>query len=193
MFSGGRRYQIWAEIVNKAVRDVIGGVGARRFFQLYVDEPGAQSWEKMFSDFNNYIKSLLSTTMLQLLLAKGQHDVAAKCCLYGADVNPEQLTDIRDSFAQETERRTWLNNLLMLASNTCTVQLLLDLGADAGAADTDGETALMRAAFRGHEALVNLLLKHHADFRAVDNSGGMALMYAGCRWPCGCDRALVGA
>jgi len=64
------KYQIWAEIANQSWR------GAQRFFQHVTDQ---DALEKLFSDFDNF-KSLLSTKMLHILLARGQ-EAAAKCCI----------------------------------------------------------------------------------------------------------------
>eukprot|EP00435_Cladocopium_sp_Y103_P062609 s611_g24.t1 len=172
------KYQIWAETANKCFRGNIDGLGAQHFFQSYMYRNGAEGLEGVFSDFNNYIKSLLSTTMLQLLLARGQRDAAAKCCVYGAQFGSQELMEICTCFVQETDRKDWLNCLLMQASNASTVQLLLDLGADAWAANKDGVTALHEAAYHNHLAVAELLLEQHADARAVDNSGVTALMGA---------------
>ena len=65
------KYQIWAEIANQSWR------GAQRFFQHVTDQ---DALEKLFSDFDNFIKSLLSTKMLHILRARGQ-EAAAKCCI----------------------------------------------------------------------------------------------------------------
>ena len=124
-------------------------------------------------EFDHFIQSLLSTAVLKLLLARGQHAAAAKCCLHRADVSSEQLTEICNSFMQETGRKLWLNCLLLDASNASTAQLLLDLGADAGA-NNEGVTALMM----GHEAVAKLLLEHGADARPATNNGVMALRAA---------------
>ena len=76
--------------------------------------------------------------------------------------------------AAETERRAWLNSMLLQASNASMAKLLLEQGADARAAEDDGATALMFAAQGGHEAVAKLLLQHAAEVRAA--------MHSNARW-----------
>eukprot|EP00435_Cladocopium_sp_Y103_P009775 s4213_g2.t1 len=171
------KYQIWAEVANKSIRGAIDGLGAQRFFSSFM-ERGTDELAKFFTDFDRYMKSLLSNTMLEILMARGDCALAAKCCLYGAHVSSGQLAEICCSFAEATERRAWLNSMLMKASNPCMAQLLLDQGADVIAADKDGETALMCAAQTGHEAVAKLLLQHGADVMAADKDGATALVGA---------------
>ena len=172
------KYQIWAETADKYVKGDIAACGAQGFFQAHIDQYGAQSLDMLFTDFDKYIKSLLSTTMLQILLAKGQCAAAVQCCLYGASFGPEDLTAICSIFDQEVDRKKFLCNLLGLASNASTACLLLERGADAGAADNNGVTALMAAAAGGHEAMAHILLHHGATAGAADNDGWTALMDA---------------
>ena len=96
------------------------------------------------------MKSLLSTAMLKILMARGDFASAARCCLQGADVSSEQATKICNSFAEETERRAWIKSMLLQASNASMAKLLLEQGADVAAALHDGKTALMLAAANGH-------------------------------------------
>ena len=98
------KYQIWGETANESFRSMIKGVGAEFFFNDVIDQHGADALAKVFSDFDRYMKSLLSTTVLQLLMARGDFASAATCCLQGADVSSEQLEEICSSFAAETER-----------------------------------------------------------------------------------------
>ena len=181
------KYQIWGETADESIRGAIKGVGAEhedarnhmpglveRWFGSMLLQPDAV----VFSNFDRYMKSLLSTTVLKVLMARGDFAPAATCCLQGADVSSEQLTKICNSFAAETERRAWLNSMLLQASNLSTAKLLLEKGADVEAAQTDGVTALMLAAQGGHEAVAQLLLQHSADVAAARNDGATALMYA---------------
>ena len=172
------RYQIWQETANESFRGAIKGVGAERWFNGVIDQHGADQLAEFFSDFDRYMKSLLSTTVLQLLMARGDFASAATCCLQGADVGSEQLTEICSSFAAETERGAWLNSMLLQASNPSMAKLLLEKGADATEARHDGVTALMFAAVGGHEAVAQLLLQHGADVAAASNDDATALMSA---------------
>ena len=172
------KYQIWVETADEAIRGTIKGVGAERYFNVLIDRDGADALAKVFSDFDRYMKSLLSTTVLKVLMARGDFASAATCCLQGADVSSEQLAEICSSYAAETERRAWLNSMLLKASNPSMAKLLLEKGADARAARHDGVTALMLAAVGGHEAVAQLLLQHGADVAAASNDGRTALMSA---------------
>ena len=172
------KYQIWEETADESFRGIIQGMGAERYFKDVIDRRGADGLADVFSDFDRYLKSLLSTTVLQLLMARGDFASAATCCLQGADVSSEQLTEICSSFAAATERLAWLNSMLVWASNPSMAKLLLEKGADATAARHDGTTALMCAARGGHEAVAQLLLQHCADVAAANNHGITALMWA---------------
>ena len=172
------KYQIWGETANESFRGIIKGMGAERYFKDVIDRDGADGFADVFSDFDRYMKSLLSTTVLKVLMARGDFASAATCCVQGADVSSEQLTEICSSFAAETERGAWLNSMLLQASNPSMATLLLEKGADARAAMHDGFTALMCAAQGGHEAMAQLLLQHGADVAAASNNGFTALMCA---------------
>ena len=58
---------------------------------------------------------------------------------------------------------------------------LLEHKADVDAKDEDGATALHRAAWNGHEAVVQLLLEHKADVDAKNNDRRTALYWAAAR------------
>ena len=168
------KYQIWEETANESFRGDIKGLGAEHWFNVQDDDELAEA----FSDFDRYMKSLLSTTVLQVLMARGDFASAATCCLQGADVSSEQLAEICSSFAAETEREDWLNSMLLQASNPSMAKLLLEKGADARAARHDGVTPLMYVARGGHEAMARLLLQHGADVTAAKDNGSTALMLA---------------
>ena len=89
-----------------------------------------------------------------------------------------QLAEICSSFAAATERRAWLNSMLLQASNPSIAQLLLEKGADVEAERDNGTTALMCAAHGGHEAVVEQLLTHGADVAAAMDDGFTALICA---------------
>eukprot|EP00435_Cladocopium_sp_Y103_P070755 s254_g36.t1 len=163
------KYQIWEETANESIRGTIKGVGAELWFNTFTDQNGADALAGVFSNFDRYMKSLLSTTVLEILLARGDCASAATCCLHGAHVSSDQLAQIFNSYLEETARRTWLNSMLLQASNASMAKLLLEHGADVEAAQTDGGTALMCAAQGGHEAVANLLIQHGADVRAASS------------------------
>ena len=171
------KYQIWSETANESIRGPIKGVGAEGFFNWFIDQHGADELAGFFSNFDQYMKSLLSTAMLKILMARGDFASASTCCLQGADASSEQLTKIC-SYSAATERRVWLNSMLLQAWNASMAKLLLEQGADVAAADNDGDTALSFAARGGHEAVAQLLLQHGADATAANNDGTTALMYA---------------
>ena len=58
------------------------------------------------------------------------------------------------------------------------VQKYLDSGVDPAAADGDGRTGLMLAAFNGHADIVKMLLDRDVPVNKTDLSGRTALMYA---------------
>ena len=172
------KYQIWGETADESIRCEMKGLGAELWFKSFIDQNGADALAKVFGDFDRYMKSLLSTTVLQVLMARGDFASAATCCLQGADVSSEQLAEICSSFAAATERRAWLNSMLLQASNPSIAQLLLEKGADVEAERDNGTTALMCAAHGGHEAVVEQLLTHGADVAAAMDDGFTALMCA---------------
>ena len=172
------KYQIWQETANESIRGMIQGFGAERVFKSFIDRNETDTLAGAFGDFDRYMKSLLSTAVLKVLMARGDFASAATCCLQGADVSSEQLAKICSSFAAATERRAWLSCMLLQASNASMAKLLLEHGADARAAEDDGVTALMLAARGGRGAVAWLLLQHGADVAAASNNGSTALMWA---------------
>lgn len=59
-----------------------------------------------------------------------------------------------------------------------TVKRLIEHGANVNWADSDGDTALMKAACKGFTGIVKILLDAGADVIAQNNYGWTALIYA---------------
>ena len=167
------KYRIWQEISDKCWRSAIEAQGAKHFF---VEAMQKGILHKYFLDFDHHVRSLLSSSILKLLLARGQHASAAKCCIHGASFSREQLEQICDSFQLESDQKGWLGQLLTRASDESVAELLLEHAADAGAANDYGSTALILAAAAGKEAVAKLLLKHGADVRAANKHKRNAIM-----------------
>jgi ankyrin repeat protein len=176
------KYQIWAEVADTRFKGRIDGFGASKFFQAVIDQRGTDVLGAMFfAKFDRYMTSLLSTTLLQVLLSRGEYRSAAKCCLYGAQVDSAQVEEISNSFTQESERTAWLSILLIRKasrSDESMAKLLLDLGADVRAARQDGATALLIAAACGYLHVSKLLLENGADVQAAMEDGAAALTLA---------------
>lgn len=58
------------------------------------------------------------------------------------------------------------------------VERLIKAGADVNSRDGDGITALMYAAWQGHDQVIKVLLSHAADPNIQDDFGWTALMHA---------------
>ncbi|CAK9055335.1 unnamed protein product [Durusdinium trenchii] len=173
------KYRIWAETADRHWRSILEPRTVKEFFDTIVDKEGLDGLGGLcFSTFDDYIRSLLSTSMLRVLLARGDYVPAAECCRYGASFTEEQLIEICTSFATIKERAAWLNVLIMNAREAPTAELLLKLGSDPRATDNDGKTVLMLAAQRGHESVAKVLLENGAEIGAANKAGATALMYA---------------
>jgi uncharacterized protein len=61
------------------------------------------------------------------------------------------------------------------------INILLENGADLETQDTDGSTALMKAAFSGHTDIVRVLLERGADVKKKSKEGRTALHFA-AKW-----------
>ena len=73
------------------------------------------------------------------------------------------------------------------------MKLLIEAGADVNMADTDGKTALMKAATIGNWECVELLIKTVADVNITDRSGETALMKAATIGSLECAELLMEA
>ena len=182
------KYQIWAATCDSSFRSGLDAMDAHMYFDglRFCLRGELHSLSDVFSEFDGYIKSLLSTNVLQLLLSTGDYASAAQCCSYGARFDEEQLRKICASFPTERARVSWLNELLLKASDVSTAQMLLQLGADGHAVSGDDRcllasvgldgwrmspryilsrgfcfTALEQAALSGHEDVVMLLLQRN--------------------------------
>ncbi len=62
--------------------------------------------------------------------------------------------------------------------NTKVVELFVQAGMDVNTKNSDGQTALMLAAYGGHIGTVRLLLKHGAYINVIDKFGDSAMSWA---------------
>ena len=97
------RFQIWAEAANEERRPGIVGIGAQPFFKR---NKSPKFLESIFSEFDQYMRSLLSTTMLPVLLANHDFARVRKCLFFGAHVGSEQLEAIRRSPCQRVRKKS---------------------------------------------------------------------------------------
>ena len=181
------KYQIWEGTANESFRITIKGVGAERWFKGFIDDNGANALAVVFSNFDRYIKSLLSTTMLKVLMARGDFASAAMCCLPGAVM----LQKLREEpgwtacccrhpmlpwqscfwsrVLMRGQQRTMVPQLWCLLPKvamrpwpSCCYSMLLRWGQQCIAMH-DGRTALMIARANRHEAVPRLLREHGGD------------------------------
>jgi ankyrin repeat protein len=59
------------------------------------------------------------------------------------------------------------------------MKLLIDNHCDVNVNDTDGDTALICAAFNGHSECVKLLIDNHCDANVRNSIGVTVLIFAG--------------
>ena len=167
------QFRILQEIANPGERKMLtGNAGA-----LCDGLLESNSFEWVFTEFNRFSQSLLSTSLLQFYLVHNQHVAAAKCCEKGACFTQEQFADINTHGIAEADRPTWLSNLLMINATDerlGIIRLLLQSRVCMEAV----QSSFMRAAQGGQQGATKLLLDHGADVAAADNSGSTALMLA---------------
>lgn len=172
------KVHIWQEIANPGSRKVIRGMYTFLCNMQHSDELPEEShfW---LTDFDRYIQSLLSTSLLVFLLSHQYIKCAARCCAHGACFTKEQFQQIYDQLSPE-EQPGWLSQLLNVNARDerlDTVHFLLHLRADTEMV-WQGNTALMHAANGGQQAVSRLLLEHGANVAAADSDGTTALMRA---------------
>jgi uncharacterized protein len=106
----------------------------------------------------------------QLLAAAYANDIAAARRLIdaGADVNTKD----------DTEQSAYLIATSEVGDDVRLLELTLDAGADVNAKDSYDGTGLIRAAERGHAAVIRRLLKTDIDVDHVNRLGWTALLEA---------------
>ncbi len=107
------------------------------------------------------------------LLATAAADVEMMRILLAAGADPKLVTDTKTTAVMAA---SGLNRLIgespiTEAQALATVRLLIELGADARGATTNGENALFGAAYRGWNTLLALLIEKGAEVNAVSKAG----------------------
>lgn len=107
------------------------------------------------------------------LLASAAADLEMMRLLLSAGADPSQVTDTKTTAVMAA---SGLNRGIGESPTTeehalAAVKLLIELGADARGATTNGENALFGAAYRGWNTLLALLIDKGADVNAVSKAG----------------------
>jgi uncharacterized protein len=107
------------------------------------------------------------------LLASAAADLEMMKLLLAAGADPTQTTDSKATpvMAASGLNRGIGESPITEAPALETVRFLLELGADAKGATTNGENALFGAAYRGWNTLLELLIEKGADVNAVSKAG----------------------
>ena len=166
------KWQIWGEAVNKTARTLIAGLGAERFFPETIEIYGVRVLPSFFMEFDLYLRSLLATTMLQMMLAKEVSWLGSKVQSPAGGRSPPQFGLRHRAEGLADSGRMALHEAA-LSGQEAMAELLLEQKADVRARNNDGAAALRFAAFGGHQA--ELLLRHGADVKAQRNDGRTAL------------------
>jgi uncharacterized protein len=108
-----------------------------------------------------------------LLLASAAADLQMMRILLAAGADPTQATDTKATpvMAASGLNRGIGESPITEAQALETVKFLMELGADARGATTNGENALFGAAYRGWNTLLELLINSGADVNAVSKAG----------------------
>lgn len=137
-------------------------------FIAAINNPAAEIIEMLINNGANLVeKDHESNTALMLAATFNKSSRVIDTLLeYGLKV------DVKNNFGFDA---------LALASyengNIMVLQSLLDNEADVNAADSEGHTALMAAAVRGRDDVMQYLIKRGADFKAKDKNGLSVLDY----------------
>jgi ankyrin repeat protein len=107
------------------------------------------------------------------LLASAATDLEMMKLLLAAGADPAQVTDTKATpvMAASGLNRGIGESPITEEQALETVRFLLELGADAKGATTNGENALFGAAYRGWNTLLGLLIEKGADVNAVSKAG----------------------
>ncbi|CAE7251114.1 ANKHD1 [Symbiodinium sp. CCMP2592] len=147
-----------------------------------------------FGDFHHKVRGLLSTSILDRLLAGGQYAAARKGCLRGACPREDQIERLCMQLTRAA-RIQWLTDLLLLTlkqdKDGSTTRMLLDHGADGAAVSAAGVPVLVFAAQVAEDAVVRVLLDDGADAKVTSRSGVTALMRAAHRGNASMTRLLI--
>jgi ankyrin repeat protein len=107
------------------------------------------------------------------LLASAAADLEMMRLLLSAGADPAQVTDTKTTaiMAASGLNRGIGESPITEEQALAAVRFLIDLGADARGATTNGENALFGAAYRGWNTLLALLIDKGADVNAVSKAG----------------------
>jgi ankyrin repeat protein len=93
-----------------------------------------------------------------------------------AEPSAELVQLLLDHKADPNAPDKWGVTALMSANTAAKVKLLVAAGANTEAKDSEGETALIKAASRGDVAVAGALLDNGANVNTTDNKGSSALL-----------------
>ena len=175
------KFRIWRQIADPDFTKAIDGLGCSRFFQRQEAHHEQAANSHYFRRFDRYVRSLLSTSLLQLHWQRRNYAAAAQCLARGAHFTEEQLRQIWMASSDGEHETGWLQKSLRICvedGRTDEVRLLLAIRADVKAASRDGWTALMAVAQGGHVISAELLLAGVADVSATTIYGCTALLLA---------------
>eukprot|EP00438_Fugacium_kawagutii_P011186 Skav205408 [mRNA] locus=scaffold170:20671:26032:- [translate_table: standard] len=179
------KYSIWAHVAGNAQGNVVKSHGAEHFFHAST-KADLDLDDLYFSDFNQHMRSLLSTSLVQTFLASSDFRAAARCCLHGASINEKQLDKILANFDSENDTANWLYQMLKLTAETGNASLLRSLLRLRATESLFSIHVAMRSllvlgAQSGHEPIVKLLLENGADARLSGGNDGMTALMPAAR------------